>query len=386
MKQKDDNCAICQYAMTTLFGIIKDKDNRAEIKNALESLCRVLPSSIEDQCESYIDAYAEKIIELIADNLTADEVCAELRLCSKVEKSLTLNVQDSKCVLCEYVMSILDETLANKTTEAEIREALEKVCHRFPESLQNQCTSFVDKYADVIIDFLTHQLPPEAICKQIGMCQTSVSNGEQFEMMLESSRIIEQDQDEPRPYCTLCEYAIGEVDKLITDKQNEEEIKSVLDRICYELSAPIQKECLNMVNKYTDEIIDMFVAEYTPQQVCAQLGLCNPPKAEIQSNDITRFDDVQDSGPVCVLCEFAMHILEKQLVNNRTMDMAEHAILMLCSYMPESIADKCIDFVQQYGDEIIDLIIRAEMNPDQVCAALTLCTSDLTTWGKLPFC
>jgi hypothetical protein len=29
-----------------------------------------------------------------------------------------------------------------------------------------------------------------------------------------------------------------------------------------------------MVTKYTDEIIDMFVAEYTPEQVCAQLGLC----------------------------------------------------------------------------------------------------------------
>ena len=45
----------------------------------------------------------------------------------------------------------------------------------------------------------------------------------------------EEEGDGARPYCTLCEYAIGEVDKLITDKQNEEEIKSVLDTICYEL-------------------------------------------------------------------------------------------------------------------------------------------------------
>ncbi len=77
-----------------------------------------------------------------------------------------------------------------------------------------------------------------------------------------------------------------------------------------------------------------------------------------------------------------MNILEKQIVTNQTMDMAEHAILMLCSYMPEMVEDKCIDFVQEYGDEIIDLIIKAEMNPDQVCAALTLCSSSLTTWGE----
>merc|ERR1712029_1152956 len=66
------------------------------------------------------------------------------------------------------------------------------------------------------------------------------------------------------------------------------------------------------------------------------------------------------------------------------MDMAEHAIEMLCSYMPETIADKCIDFVQEYGDEIVDLIIKAEMNPDQVCAAITLCTSPYTTWDARP--
>jgi hypothetical protein len=46
-------------------------------------------------------------------------------------------------------------------------------------------------------------------------------------------------------------------------------------------SAPIQKECLNMVTKYTDEIIAMFVAEYTPEQVCAQLGLCKSSQVRI---------------------------------------------------------------------------------------------------------
>ena len=105
-----------------------------------------------------------------------------------------------------------------------------------------------------------------------------------------------------RPYCTLCEYAIGEVDKLIEDKQNEEEIKNVLDRICYELSIPIRKQCLAMVNQYTDEIIQLFVAEYTPQQVCAEIRLCDPAVEEhhavnndlIMTNDIPPMDNELD--------------------------------------------------------------------------------------------
>ena len=48
---------------------------------------------------------------------------------------------------------------------------------------------------------------------------------------------------------------------------------------------------------------------------------------------------------------------------------------MLCAYMPDSIADKCEDYVQQYGDEIIRLIMEMEMDPDEICAELGLCST-----------
>ena len=62
---------------------------------------------------------------------------------------------------------------------------------------------------------------------------------------------------------------------------------------------------------------------------------------------------------------------------------------MVCSYMPESLADKCEDYVQEYGDEIIKLIVSMEMDPDQVCAALGLCStlkaSSPTMFGTIIF-
>ena len=320
---------------------------------------------------------------MIVDSLTPEEVCQGLKLCPK-------KVEDNRCVLCEYVMSTLEEKLKDKATEEEIREGLEKVCESFPESIKNKCEKFVDQYADMIVDFITNEVTPEEVCQQLGLCMTinAGSRAEQWGMLDHVDHIAheeEQDVEVERPYCTLCEYAIGEVDKLITDKKNEEEIKNVLDRICYELSTPIQKECLKMVNTYMDEIIDMFVSEYTPQEVCAELGLCKEPKNDVQAefNNVIPMDfeashDVQN-GPYCVICEFAMHILETQLLTNRTLDMAEHAIEMLCSYMPRTVGDKCIDFVQEYGDKVVELIIEMEMNPEQVCSALTLCTSQYTT-------
>lgn len=154
----------------------------------------------------------------------------------------------------------------------------------------------------------------------------------------------------------------------------------------------------------------MFISEYTPDQICAELGLCDKglnqfidDDNDILSNDIPSLSYDEDNSlenseesseeiletpipnirraesPSCALCEFAMNVLEKQILSNRTLDMVERAVLMLCSYMPGTIADKCEDYVQTYGDEIIKLIVEMEMSPDEVCAELGLCPSDKST-------
>ena len=85
------------------------------------------------------------------------------------------------------------------------------------------------------------------------------------------------------------------------------------------------------------------------------------------------------------MCEFAIHTLLKEsgVMSNRTIDMAEHAVEMLCSYMPSTIGDKCIDFVQEYGDQIIEIILEEEFDPEQICKIMTLCdVSSVTTWGE----
>ena len=59
-----------------------------------------------------------------------------------------------------------------------------------------------------------------------------------------------------------------------------------------------------------------------------------------------------------------MEFVEKKILNNRTIDMAEHAVLMMCSYIPfGSWADQCEEFVETYGDQIVHLIVDTELTP-----------------------
>ncbi len=48
------------------------------------------------------------------------------------------------------------------------------------------------------------------------------------------------------------------------------------------------KNCVELVNTYTDQIIKMFLADYTPEQVCAAVGLCPKRKnsLRLESNSI----------------------------------------------------------------------------------------------------
>ena len=98
MKKVNDNCAICQYAMETLYTILENKDNQDEIRNTLDTLCEYMPSSISKPCEEYVDAYAETVIQLILQDFTPQQICAEIGLCTSVSE-VVMTVQDTKCVL-----------------------------------------------------------------------------------------------------------------------------------------------------------------------------------------------------------------------------------------------------------------------------------------------
>ena len=54
--------------------MLEDKNNEAQIKEALEKLCDYLPSNYADQCKTVVETYTDIIIEMITKDATPDEV------------------------------------------------------------------------------------------------------------------------------------------------------------------------------------------------------------------------------------------------------------------------------------------------------------------------
>lgn len=66
-------------------------------------------------------------------------------------------------------MNQLEKELKDKTTQDEIKQAVEGVCKILPNSISKDCDKFMEQYANLIISLLA-TTPPKEICRQMMLC------------------------------------------------------------------------------------------------------------------------------------------------------------------------------------------------------------------------
>lgn len=185
-----------------LFEFIYSLIQQEQIENILLRECSRF-RAYEGICDNFVKKNTDKIIELLAKNLSPKQICQQLSLCAakknqdlEIDEAIIVNVvavpsfpqsfarvplrssqptvdgpltDDPQCVVCEFVMTKLEEELKDKSTRDEIRAAVESICTKLPNSITKQCTKFVEQYADLIIT-LIDTVPPKEICAQMGLC------------------------------------------------------------------------------------------------------------------------------------------------------------------------------------------------------------------------
>ena len=67
------------------------------------------------------------------------------------------------------------------------------------------------------------------------------------------------------------------------ENKTEEAIKQALENICGYMPKTVRKDCTRLVDAYADQILEMLLADLTPDEVCAALKFCKP-----KINDGTR--------------------------------------------------------------------------------------------------
>jgi len=359
VKANPVTCEVCKYAMSYLDSMLVQNSTEEEVKQALDSLCGKLPTSMSGECKTLVDTYADQIIKMIVQDLAdPTSLCKDLGLCSsKNTKTSIVKSNPVTCEICEMAMQYLESMLSNNSTEEEIKQGLDQLCAYLPESARGECTSLVDQYADTIVKLLLQELKPDVICKELQLCASKAKVSVVHVKSLVKANPVT---------CEICEMAMQYLDSMLSNNSTEEEIKQGLDQLCTYLPESVRGECTSLVDQYTDTIVKLILQDLKPDAICKTLTLCA--------------SHVKDDLP-CEVCRDALEVLENIIKENRTKEIIKEGLDRLCTVVPSSISQKCDSFVEFYGSLVINMLLN-DIAPEKLCKELKLCPASITKVKK----
>lgn len=443
----DIPCALCEQLVKHLRDVLVANTTEAEFKQVLEGLCKQ-SRGFKDECISIVDQYYHVIYDTLVNNLDANGTCFLIGVCPKgldlkfdapimpllpavepAEVKVTIKklgahepkfTQDEimnmqlpidhlmgaanpsqlieggeLCTICEYLLHFIQESLATPATDDEIKHAVENICTKLPQGVAGQCRNFVEMYGDAVIALLIQGLNPRSVCPMMQMCPRNIEKQEDIEVFHPAQ--VNSDDQQDKPTCPLCLFAVEQAQIRIRDNKSKDNIKKVLDGLCSHLPSKLRAECVDFVETYSNELIDMLITDFKPEEICVQLKLCPKTKdyldemgitldessEEIAENEIDSGEDLRlpieisfdtDFGvsPNCLLCEEVVKTAEKKIGKHTTKADIKNALENSCDKLKKALAGKCHKFIDKHGDQIAELLLK-EMDPKLICAELGMC-------------
>ncbi|XP_032515377.2 uncharacterized protein LOC116768698 [Danaus plexippus] len=161
-------CVICEFVLKEIDDQIKDKHNVDEIKKVVHGVCKRMPKSVRNECDQFVEKYADLVISLLVQELNPDEVCQQLKLCkpSGIDhfKGEVLN-----CAVCESIVQVLKKLATNKKLDDDIIHVTELACNELPAKFAKRCRNMMEVYGESIIELIKSS-GSRFICGMIGFC------------------------------------------------------------------------------------------------------------------------------------------------------------------------------------------------------------------------
>ncbi|KAJ9594699.1 hypothetical protein L9F63_014033, partial [Diploptera punctata] len=313
-------CEFCEQLVIHLRDMLVANTTAEEFEQILKGLCKQT-GTFKDECLSLVSEYYHIVYSLLVNSLQAGEICKLAGLCGSVsgkgpiwpllpaEAIGTLKESESiqstllvpadaagvikpenvqlpaermlpqtivyvnnkeVCEFCQYFLHYVQQAITSPKTELE-EKIVTAACDRLPVSVQGQCREFVETYGNAFIALVAQEIDPSQVCPKLGLCP-----GENTGVLLDLQHTVND-----KPTCPFCLLALTSLINKLKDKKTEDEIKKELENLCQDLPKSLAAECNQFVSTYADEVINMIIADFTPQEICTYLRLCDPSKKKI---------------------------------------------------------------------------------------------------------
>lgn len=387
-------CEMCNLVVEAARYLVKnDIDNKAVLQFVEKNLC-VRLGEYSSSCVDYLQTEGEKILGFLEDEVEPSVICAQIGLCMNTQKNLAhpLDLQvkrPSDCKQCEGTMEHVKELVSTGVRDSDVLAFIKKDFCEKNGDMKYLCTSTLDAHKDILMVIFKQDIKPHQLCRLFRVCGDQTAD--------ESAAVAPIRKDNQN--CILCQFVMKQLDQFLYKEATEEEIQQALDKVCTVFPNAYKTQCKQLVDTYTKTIIFLIVKKIPAEYVCETIGVCDQPKQieeflkhSLHSNQVltgaeeTKVNQVstgEKAHSQCILCEFSVNLLQKYVLKNTTQEEAKSALKKLCNKeMPANLRTECSQFVDVYGEQVIELIIN-DLDPEAVCKQVGLCEKTKEVKRKL---
>jgi len=311
---------------------------------------------------------------------------------------------NTTCVVCEFVISVLAKYVKSNATEAEIEQMLNVVCEKaMPNSIKQECSTFVSQYGPIIAALLAKQIEPEKVCTMINLCpshqnqNTAIRIGNKVYYSTENLYKLPRNQQKKETQepvtCAVCEFIIKYALAESKLEQTEKVIEFSVNNICRITPRRYKAQCENIVEKNGARLVELMNKYSDPTKICQIINVCpkEDQESKIAYSDIMNIKFIQpkiehkvhlddnsikvktgNNSVECSLCLYVAQLANQMLKNNKTEEQIIAELDLVCNLFPSNIKDQCVAFINEYAPYVIQLVAE-ELDPQMTCISLNLC-------------
>lgn len=97
----------------------------------MDKACEKLPMAVNNTCVEFVNTYGDAFVAILAQGIDPSTICPLVKACPAADKNVeifmeTPNTETSKCPLCLFAVTKLEELVKDRKTEVTKRNA--KIC------------------------------------------------------------------------------------------------------------------------------------------------------------------------------------------------------------------------------------------------------------------
>ena len=355
----DQPCELCAVIIANIQMLIDMGYPEEEIAKAVLEQCSVWTEPFKSACEGLGTKYLNYIIKLIKEGKGAKDICDQLGFCIESQKlnariAAPAPIDDSfVCDMCQQLVKYIEELVASQMVEEEIETLVLKLCDKFNAPYNTLCATLVKQYVPTICQWIDQGIETLEICKKIKLCKKT----EQV------ARLAIPAGAEDSFVCDMCQQLVKYIEELVASQMVEEEIETLVLKLCDKFNAPYNTLCATLVKQYVPTICQWIDQGIETLEICKKIKLCK--KTNVAARLVT--DKKAISCDVCVsFFKWAEGELEKYSIEGLW-----YLVNTKCPNVPY-LKYFCQIINEQNIQTFVDLLI-SHIAPVKACTWIKIC-------------